>query len=66
MDIVYSLLVAVFLSFVLLIFTNFAAIVSWFSNVIHLHSLPSPPGQWLFGHALKVSYSYVCNTQCFG
>ena len=57
MNIAYSLLIVVFIS-LLLIFTNFGSIVrrfySWFTNIMHLRSLPSPPRTWLLGHALKV------------
>ena len=57
MNIAYLLLIVAFIS-VLLIFTNLGSTVrglySWFTNVMHLRSLPSPPRTWLLGHALKV------------
>ena len=59
MDVTYSLLVAVVVSF-LLIFTKFAIIrwvytcVTWLKNMMYLRSLPSPPRRWLLGHALEV------------
>ena len=67
MDVAYLPLVA-FL--VLLIISNFAVIrrvyswITWCSNIIRLHALPSPPRRWLLGHALEVSVLvhtiYVC------
>ena len=60
MDIAYSWLIAVII-ILLLSFTQFGIIrqvYSWFSDIIHLHSLPSPPGRWFFGHALEVWLTY--------
>lgn len=59
MDVAYLSLVAVFIS-LLLIINNFAVIrwvyswITWCSNIIRLHSLPSPPRRWLLGHALEI------------
>ena len=59
MDVSYSLMAAVLITFVL-IFVKFAIIswirswVTWFRNIMHLRSLPSPPRRWLVGHALEV------------
>ena len=64
MDVSYSLMVAVLISFVL-IFTKFAIIswirswITWFSDIMHLRSLPSPPRRWLVGHALEVRHIII-------
>ena len=61
MDVVYSLLAAVLISFLLI--TKFAVIhwvytwITWLTDIINLRSLPSPPKRWLLGHALEVCYT---------
>ena len=66
-DVTYSLLIAVFIS-LLLLFTKFAVFrwtyswITWLSNIIHLRSLPSPPRRWLVGHALEVGMSVIYHT----
>ena len=78
MDVTYSLLVAVIVSF-LPIFTKFDIIrwvytcVTWLKDMMYLRSLPSPPRRCLLGRALEVrmyaikilhTYGYIAAVSC--
>lgn len=66
MDIVYSLVAGVLAILLLGLLIRLPVIVrqvrewiAWYADVRHLRTLPSPPRQWLVGHALKVSSEMI-------
>ena len=49
------LLIAVLVSHVTTFFHAVGSWITWYKDIRHIYSLPSPPRRWLSGNALEVS-----------